>query len=416
MPEAVVIGAGPGGLAAAAMLRRAGVDTLVIERAGQVGASWRGHYDRLHLHTIRWLSHLPGYPIPRRFGKWVARDDVVRYLEEYAAHHRLDVRLHTTVSSIERTGDGWRLVCGANAADSAVATLDAKYVVVATGHNHTPVLPDWPGVDGFAGQLIHASSYRNGHAFAGQSVLVVGSGNTGAEIAVDLVESGARDVAIAVRTSPHIILREKYGIPSLALGVLFRHLPPRVFDPIAAAMRRLDVGDLSAYGLPTPNDGLYERIVKDDAIPLVDVGFLDALKAGEVVVTPAVVGFDGPHVCLADGSRRRADVVIAATGYRRALEPLVGHLGVLGTNGRPRVRGAETDPAAPGMWFTGFTNPISGMFRELGIDAKRIARAVARERADRTGGTAFADVVRVTLPRVPTSDQPTDRTVEKVAP
>jgi putative flavoprotein involved in K+ transport len=90
--------------------------------------------------------------------------------------------------------------------------------------------------------------------------------------------------------------------------------------------------------------------------------------------------FDGDYVCLADGSRRRADAVIAATGYQRALEPLVGHLGVLGDDGRPKVRGGANDPGAPGLWFTGFTNPISGMFRELGIDAKRIARAVARER------------------------------------
>jgi putative flavoprotein involved in K+ transport len=105
-------------------------------------------------------------------------------------------------------------------------------------------------------------------------------------------------------------------------------------------------------------------------------------------------------VCLADGSRRRADVVIAATGYRRGLEPLVGHLGVLGTDGRPRVRGAETDRAAPGLWFTGFTNPISGMFRELGIDAKRIARAVVRDRAAAGAPdvSPVLDALRVTTP------------------
>jgi putative flavoprotein involved in K+ transport len=372
--EAVVIGAGPGGLSAAAMLERAGVPTAVVDRADSVAASWRGHYDRLHLHTVRWLSHLPGYKIPRRFGKWVARDDVVRYLEQYAAHHRLDVRLNTEVSRIDRDGNDWILRI-------PTGDIAARYVVVATGHNHTPALPDWPGAEGFTGELRHASTYRNGREYAGKSVLVVGSGNTGAEIAVDLVEQGASDVAISVRTPPHIVLREKFGIPSLALGVLFRHLPPQLFDRVAAAMRRIDIGDLSAYGLPTPKDGLYERVLRDDSIPLIDVGFLDALKGGELVVVPAVVGFDGPHVCLADGSRRRVEAVIAATGYRRGLEPLVGHLGVLGQDGRPRVRGAETDPVAPRMWFTGFTNPISGMFRELGIDAKRIGRAVAKDRA-----------------------------------
>ena len=401
MPEAVVVGAGPGGLAAAAMLQRAGVETVVVDRASAIANSWRGHYDRLHLHTARWLSNLPGYRIPRRYGRWVARDDVVRYLEAYAAHHRLDVCLNTDVTSIDRLGDRWVV-------RSPSGDIDARYVVVATGHNNTPAMPDWAGVDEFTGDVLHASDYRNAAPYAGKSVLVVGSGNTGAEIAVDLVESGAREVAIAIRTPPHIVLREKYGIPSLALGILFRHLPPRVFDPIAASIRRVDIGDLTAYGLPTPKDGLYERVLRDDSIPLIDVGFLQQLKAGRIVVVPAVDGFDGEHVCLADGSRRRADVVIAATGYRQGLEPLVGHLGVLGDDGRPRVRGGVTDPVAPRMWFTGFTNPISGMFRELGIDAKRIARAVVRDRAQsgESSGSPLVDVLRVSAPHVVPGKEP----------
>lgn len=384
MPHAVVIGAGPGGLAVAAMLRRRGVEAEVLERAPQIAASWRGHYDRLHLHTVRWLSHLPGYPIPREYGKWVARDDVVRYLESYAHHHRLAVRCGVTVHRLDRAPrGGWAL-------QTSDGQRHAPAVVVATGHNHTPTVPEWPGRDGFAGTLLHASQYRSGAAFAGRSVLVVGSGNTGAEIAVDLVESGAAAVEVAVRTPPHVVLREQYGVPSLALGVAFRHLPPRVFDPIARAIRRLSVGDLSPYGLPTPTDGLYERVRRDDAIPLVDVGFVAALKRREVRVVAAVTGFDGAEVVHADGTRSRPEVVIAATGYRRGLEPLVGHLGVLGPDGRPRVRGAATDPAAPMLWFTGYTNPISGMFRELGIDARRIARSVARQLDARDGSTAGA--------------------------
>jgi len=370
-----VIGAGPGGLAAAAMMRAHGIDAVVVDRADSVGASWRNHYDRLHLHTVRWLSHLPGYRIPRRYGRWVSRDDVVRYLGEYAAHHRLPVQLGMTITRVDRSPDGWLL-------RSPSGDIETQAVVVATGHNHTPSLPDWPGVDEFTGELLHASLYRNPAPYAGQSVLVVGSGNTGAEIAVDLVEGGAREVAIAVRTPPHIVLRERYGVPSLALGVLFRHLPPRVFDPIAATMRRLDLGDLSAYGLPTPKDGLYERVLRDDQIPLIDVGFVRAVTNGQITVVPGVVGFDERYVCFDGGLERPADVVIAATGYERGLDPLVGHLGVLGSNGRPTVRRGRTHPNAPRMWFTGYTNPISGMFRELGIDAKHIARAAAGELSD----------------------------------
>ena len=399
MPEAVVIGDGPGGLAAAAMLQRAGVETVVLDRADSVAASWRGHYDRLHLHTVRWLSHLPGHHIPRRFGKWVARDDVVRYLEGYAAAHRLDVRLGTAVSRLDRDGDGWVL-------RTSASDVTARYVVVATGHNHTPALPDWPGADAFTGELVHASRYRNATPYVGKSVLVVGCGNTGAEIAVDLVETGAREVSIAIRTSPHIVLRENHGIPSLALGVLFRHLPPRVFDPVAAAMRKRDLGDLTPYGLPTPTDGLYERILRDDAIPLVDVGFIDALKKRQVTVVAAVTGFDGDDVLFADGTRLQPDAVIAATGYRRGLEPLVGHLGVLGDDGRPTARGGATSPGVSRLWFTGYTNPISGMFRELGIDAKRIARAVVRDRAAGRQVPAVIDALRVTAPTLVPGKEP----------
>jgi putative flavoprotein involved in K+ transport len=312
LPEAVVIGAGPAGLAAAAMLQRVGVETVVVDAADTVGHSWRGHYDRLRLHTVRWLSHLPGFRIPRRYGRWVARADVVRYLEAYAVRHGLEIRLNTPVERIDREGAGWRL-------HTPGGDLDASYVVVATGHNHTPAMPSWPGAEGFAGELLHASAYRTGAAYAGRSVLVVGSGNTGTEIAVDLVENGAADVTLSIRTPPHIVLREKYGIPSLAIGVLFRRLPAPVFDRIAAAIRRVDVGDLSAYGLATPTDGLYERVLRDDAIPIVDAGFVDVLKSGRITVVPAVEAFEGDRVLLADGSARRADVVVAATRYPRGL-------------------------------------------------------------------------------------------------
>jgi putative flavoprotein involved in K+ transport len=372
VPQAVVVGAGPGGLAAAAMLKRGGVETVVVDRADAVGSAWRNHYERLHLHTIRWLSHLPGYKIPREFGKWVARDDVVRYLEQYAAHHRLNVQLGTEVSRIDRDGDGWLL-------RSPQGDIAATYVVVANGHNHTPDVPTWPGAETFTGELLHASRYRNATPYVGKAVLVVGSGNTGAEIALDLIETKAAVVKVSIRTPPHIVFRQRNGIANPMLGVAFRYLPPKVFDPIAAKMRKLTVGDLTEYGLPMPDEGLYARVLRDDSIPLVDMGFLDAVKARQVSIVAAVTGFDGDKVLLSDGTALQADAVVAATGYKRGLDPLVGHLGVLRADGRPKVRGTQTDPSAPNLWFTGYTNPVSGMFRELGLDAKRIGRAVARQ-------------------------------------
>jgi putative flavoprotein involved in K+ transport len=388
MPEAVVVGAGPGGLSVAAMLQRGGVETVVVDGADAVGSAWRGHYERLHLHTARWLSHLPGFRIPRRYGRWVARDDVVRYLESYSVHHKLEVHLNTPIDRVDRDGEEWVL-------RSPHGDLRATYVVIATGHNHTPDLPEWPGADGYTGELLHVASYRNAVPFIGKDVLVVGSGNTGGEIALDLIETGARSVKVAVRTPPHIVFRQQNGIPNPTFGVMMRHLPPRVVDPIARRLRQLTIGDLGEYGLATPTDGLYERVLKEEAIPLVDIGFIDALKAGQLSIVAGVVGFEGDRVLLADGETLVVDAVVAATGYRRALVPLVGHLGVLDDKGRPVVRAGHTDPRAPNVWFTGFTNPISGNFREMGIDAKRIGRAVVRSR--RSG---MLDTLRVSAPHV----------------
>ena len=367
-----VLGAGPAGLSAAAELRRRGVDPLVVDRADSVGASWRGHYDRLHLHTARQLSQLPGLRMPRRYGRYVARDDVVDYLERYAAHHRLRTRLGTEVRRLDRTDAGWQLRTGRG-------DLLVDQVVVATGYNHTPFLPDWPGRDGFTGELLHASAYRNAAPYSGRDVLVVGAGNTGAEIAVDLVEGGARTVRLAVRTPPNIVRREVGGLPTQAVSMLVRHVPPPVVDRMIRAVQRATVPDLTELGLPRPEVGVYTRIVRDGAIPILDVGFIDAVRRRQVEVVAAVVALDGREVALADGDRVSPDAVIVAAGYRRGLESLVGHLGVLDPAGRPRVSGARTDPAAPGMWFTGYTTPISGMFRELAIDARRIARAIRRE-------------------------------------
>jgi putative flavoprotein involved in K+ transport len=377
-PDAIVIGAGPGGLAVAAALGHRGVRTLVVERSDTLGASWRGHYDRLHLHTTRRLSALPGLAIPRAYGRWVGRDDVVRYLEQYAEHHGLDIATGIEVSRVEQAAEpaedgthGWVLPA------TGGRRLTARSVIVATGFNHTPYLPDWPGRDSYTGELLHASRYRNAVPYAGRDVLVVGVGNTGAEIAVDLAETGAARVRLAVRTPPHIMRRSTAGWPAQATGILVRRLPTRLVDRIAPHVERISVPDLSQYGLPRPTTGLYSR-VREGSIPVQDVGLIDAVRTGKVEPVAAVESFDGEKVLLADGSAISPEVVVAATGYRRGLQPLVGHLGVLDHRGRPVVHGRRTPAGAPGLYFTGFTNPISGMFRELAIDARRIANAVSR--------------------------------------
>ncbi|CAL9508700.1 flavin-containing monooxygenase [Streptomyces werraensis] len=368
-----VVGGGPGGLSVAYALRARGVRAVVLERSERVGDSWRRHYDRLHLHTTRRRSALPGLPMPRRFGRWPSRDDVVRYLEKYAEHHRLEIVTGVEVSRVERTADGTGWLLRATGGRE----LTGAAVVVATGFNHTPRVPDWPGRDAYTGELLHASQYRNAKPFAGRDVLVVGVGNTGAEIAVDLVEGGASRVRLAVRTPPHIVRRSTAGWPAQYSGILVRRLPVPLVDRISRLQARVAVPDLSEHGLPRPQTGLYSRVL-EGAIPVQDVGLIDAVRKGSVEVVAAVKGFEAGEVLLADGERIAPDAVVAATGYERGLEGLVGGLGVLDERGRPVVRGARTPAGAPDLYFTGFTNPISGNLREMALDAQRIARAIAR--------------------------------------
>lgn len=366
-----VIGGGPGGLAVAASLRAKGVRAVVLEKSDAVGAAWRSHYDRLRLHTTRRLSALPGLAIPRSFGRWVARADVVRYLEKYAEVHELEIVTGVEVTRVERDAEGGWLLHATGG-----RRLTGRAVVVATGYNHTPRVPEWPGLEAYGGEFAHASAYRNPAPYAGRDVLVVGAGNTGAEIAADLVEGGAGRVRLAVRTVPHIVRRSTAGWPAQRTGILVRRLPVRLVDKAGELMARVAVPDLSEHGLPRPDTGLYSR-VREGAIPVQDVGLIDAVRRGAVEIVGAVASFAGDKVVLADGSAITPDAVIAATGYGRALEPLVGHLGVLDERGRPLTHGARSPESAPGLYFTGFTNPISGMLREMARDAERIAKALA---------------------------------------
>jgi len=250
--------------------------------------------------------------------------------------------------------------------------------VVATGHGNVPFVPDWPGA--FAGEIVHSSDYRNPSPFRDRRVLVVGSGNSGAEIAVDLADGGAREVLVSVRTPPSIVRRDTLGVPSQLLGIASMRLPTGLVDRIAGGIRRVAIPDLAPFGLIAPerpySDFLHRRV-----IPILDVGFVDAVRTGRVRVVAALDRFDHGVAVLADGSRIETDVVLAATGFRTGLEPLVGHLGVLDRRGQPRVRDVEEPAEAPGLHFVGYEVTLGGTFRLVGIEAKRLARVVAAARA-----------------------------------
>ncbi len=378
MAEAIVIGAGTAGLAAAATLQGAGIEVIVLEQTGKIGATWRTRYDALRLNTTGWMSAQPGYRASRRrYGEFPTRDVWIQYLEDYTEHHHIDVRFGTHVRRLESANGVWQV-------QADRGDLQARLAVVATGFDRDPKLPDWPGCDGFTGELIHSSVYRNPEPYRGRDVLVVGPGTTGSEVAAHLAKGGAGRVRVACRTPPNLTARKILGSSINISGIALNHLPVRVGDRLAWLSQRIIYGNLDQYGLPRSPRGLATTMRYGQQAPAYAEAFVPLLKAGQIEIVAAVEGFDGPGVLLADGTRIEPEAVIAATGYRRGLEALVGHLGVLGADGIPLVGGGKQHPAAPGLFFTGYRPDLSGHLRPMRYEARAIAKAARKQRPSST--------------------------------
>lgn len=366
----LVIGASAAGLAAAACLKERGVGFELLEATDQVATAWRHHYDRLHLHTPKSASALPGLPMPPDWPRYPSRDQVVSYLEHYAGHHGLEPRFGTEVTRLERVDGRWQAL-------TPKGTWRADNVVVATGATRRPVRPTWPGTDEFGGDLLHSSEYANGERWRSGRVLVVGFGNSACEQAIDLVEHGV-STHMAVRSPVNVVPRDVFGVvPVLQLGVVMRRLSPKVADMLAAPMVAVTVGDVTrGTGLRKLPYGPNTQIVQDHSIPLLDIGTMDHIRAGRITVHPGIERFTPTGVVFTDGTWLDVDAVVLATGYEPALaEFLPEWRAVCDDTGRPRISGGPT--ALPGLYFCGQYVAPSGMLREMGHEARRIAAAVA---------------------------------------
>lgn len=373
--DVVVIGAGPAGLASAACLAPLGLDVRLIERAHEQASSWRHHYERLHLHTVKTHSALPGLPFPDSAPRYVPRQGVVEYLLAYAKHHGLRPELGHEVVAVEPAAPGtparWL------ATTALGRRFGARHMVLATGANRQPSAPELPGQAAFGGRILHSRHYRNAAPFAGQRVLVVGMGNTGAELALDLAEHGVR-TALSVRSPVNIVMRDVLGRPTQLSSIALSKLPAAWGDALAVLLRNITVGDLSRYGLHTAAQSPLRQLREEGRTPVIDVGTVHRITAGDIQVYPGIQTLMPGGVRFANGQQHPFDVVLLATGYDAALQALFPHTALpLDPRGMPP--GTVGEGALEGVYFVGFdVRQPGGLLRSIGPQARAVAARVAR--------------------------------------
>jgi cation diffusion facilitator CzcD-associated flavoprotein CzcO len=359
--EVLVIGAGPSGLAVGACLQQRRIDFVLLERERQVGSSWRRHYERLHLHTIKSRSSLPFRNFDRDYPRYVPKFLFVRYLDDYAASFNLMPRFGENVHAVRKQANGWVI-------ESTSKAFIASHLVVASGLNADPVIPHFPGAGQFRGRMLHGGAYVDATPFAGQRVLVVGMGNTGAEIALDLCEHGA-ETTISIRDGVHIVPRDLFGVPiQLVATVASRLLPLKISDTLFPTILDFALGNLSRHGIRRPRQGILEQAARSGKIPVLDVGTAKLIRDGRIKIMPAMASISEDGALFEGGQQRSFDAIIFATGYRSGCQSFLSEDSLRVMDGDPTIH------------FVGFRNSVTGLLWEISKEAQLVARNIALSR------------------------------------
>ena len=360
----LIVGAGPAGLATAACLTRHKIAYRLFEAGDMPANTWRRLYDRLHLHTVRALSGLPDYPMPRRFPRYPSREQVVEYLDAYARHFGLVIETGAPVTRATPVDGGWRV-------ETPAGAQTGRALVSATGIFSNPLRARYPGEDAFQGQIAHSASYRNAAPFAGQRVLLIGVGNSGAEIAVDLAEHGAQPT-VSIRAGANVVPRSLLGVPIQRWAHVIGHLLPGLTQNVlASVLLRQAVRRQTQAGVPRPTVGILEK----PGVPVIGLELLQHARAGSIAIRPAVERLTERGACFVDGREEPFDSVLVATGYRPTLA-YFGDTLPLDTTGLPRMDGVRALDA-PNLYFVGMYNNIRGTLFNIAHEAPLVAEALA---------------------------------------
>ncbi|KAL6647088.1 hypothetical protein ACP70R_014525 [Stipagrostis hirtigluma subsp. patula] len=368
----VIVGAGPAGLATAACLSQHCIPYLLVEREDCSASLWRNRaYDRLKLHLAKEFCALPYMPYPADAPTYIPKQEFVKYIDRYIEHFAIEPRYCTSVESAayDDGSDRWTVVTR-DTVTGAEIRYTARFLVVATGENGVGSIPAIPGLESFAGNVIHSSAYKNGSSYAGKKVLVVGSGNSGMEIAYDLASHGA-NTSIVVRSPVHIMTKEL-----MRLGMtLAQNTSITIVDTLLVAMAKFIFGDLSRHGIMRPKLGPLLLKYQTGRSSVIDVGTVRLIKEGIIKVFKGISKIAGNKVEFEGGKESSFDAIVFATGYKSTTNSwLKDDKTMLNNDGFPKKGYPDHWKGEDGLYFAGFARRgLAG----IAMDASNIANDIA---------------------------------------
>ncbi|KAH7662813.1 Indole-3-pyruvate monooxygenase protein [Dioscorea alata] len=367
----VIVGAGPSGLAVGALLKQQGVPFIILERADCIASLWQKRtYDRLKLHLPKQFCELPGLSFPANYPEYPSKKQFIVYLENYAKSFGISPRFNEAVNEAE-----YDQTCGLWRVKTSKAEYICRRVVVATGENAEKLIPIIQGMDELARPVIHVSDYKSGEEFRHKKVLVVGCGNSGMEVSLDLCDHNAIP-SLVVRDSVHVLPRDIMGKSIFGIAMfLMKWLPVWIVDKILLLLSWFVIGNIAKFGLKRPLAGPLELKNSKGKTPVLDIGTLDKIKSGEIKVVPGIKRFSEGKVELVNGLVLDVDAVILATGYLSNVPSWLKGRELFGEDGFPMKGFPNGWKGERGLYGVGFTRRgISG----ASMDAVRIAMDIAR--------------------------------------
>lgn len=408
-PGAVaVIGAGPHGISALKSLLAHGIPADGFDRADGVGGNWRFGaptsrvYESTHLISSKPFTQFPDFPMPDSYPDYPGHRHVLAYFERYAQHFGVserylfdtevvDVRAADSTTGTAFGGPRWDVTIRRSGTEPEV-TLRYDAVVLANGHNWFPKTPNYPGLESFAGEVLHSADYKSADQLRGRRVLVVGAGNTGCDIAVESAQNAD--------ATYHSTRRAYWYNPKYALGrpsdqvadrLLALRLPIRVRRGLYSLMHKAIVGDYTRYGLRHPDHAFYETH------PVVNQNLIYYIGHGDIEPRGDVDTFDADGATFADGSRIDVDLVIFATGYLARFDFLADPAVLAIRDGKPHLGLQMASPTHPNLWLSGLIQPDSGQWAIAHWQAETIAEFLSLAAHDPTrAGAIHRDIVQAT--------------------